>query len=137
MQQNDKLKAIIATLAQLDSKTMAEKAQDLGISRTTLWRWSKKANVRKELEKDVDDEVYTMALNLFQHMMSYGLRGDITSRKGLIATKLFFGMLGMTDTSIAERVRRLADDGITPEIYKRLYSQITKSYPTPSNFSPE
>lgn len=137
MQQHNKLKAIIATLAQLDSKTMAEKAQDLGISRTTLWRWSKKANVRKELEKHIDDEVYLMGLNLLQHIMSYGLSGDITSRKGLIATKLFFGMLGMTDTSIAERVRRLADDGITPTIYEKLYERITKSYPTPSNFSQE
>jgi biotin operon repressor len=137
MQQKDKLKAIVATLAQLDSKTMEDKARELGISRTTLWRWSKKANVRKELEKYIDGEVLMMAVNLFQQMMAYGMKGDIVSRKGLIATKLFFGMLGMTDKSIAERVRRLADDGITPEIYKQLYSRITKSYPTPSNFSQE
>lgn len=102
---------------------MAEKARKLGISRTTLWRWSKKANVREELEKHVDSELIFLKLEICQKLVQRAIAGDYK------AIRLFLELT--FDIGTEARVRRLIDAGVTPDIYKRLYLQITKSYPAP------
>lgn len=126
----EQFKAIAAVLAQIDGGTMAEKAKGLGIGRTTLWRWSRKANVRKELEQYLSAKFYVLAQLLETKLLALAY-GDLTKAKNLRAAKLVFELAGSYDSGIEERVRRLANAGVTPEIYRRLYSQITKSYPAP------
>jgi hypothetical protein len=125
MEHLQKIKSIAATLARLDGGTMEEKAKALGISRTTLWRWSKKPHVREEMDKFAAVEIRLLALNLLKQLIARMSTGDLR------AIKVFFELDGLYDHGVEERVRRLIDAGITPKIYERLYSHITKSYPAP------
>jgi len=120
----EKLKAIAAVLAQIDDgKTMEEKARALKISRATLWRWSKKANVRAELAKHVDSEFQWLALSVKQTLVQRAIAEDLK------AIQLYLELTD--DIGIEARVRRLIDAGVTPAVYADLYRQITaaKNYP--------
>lgn len=119
---SDKLKAIAATLARIDDgRTMEEKARELGTSRTTLWRWSKRADVRKELEKHVDTELQVLKLAIVNNLAHRAIAGNSK------AIRLYLELAGMYGTGIEASVRRLIDAGITPAVYADLYRQITSA----------
>jgi hypothetical protein len=103
---------------------MAEKARALGISRTTLWRWSKKADVSAELEKHVDGELIFLKLEICQKLVPRAIAGDYK------AMRLFLELT--FDIGTEARVRRLIDAGVTPAVYADLYRKITtaNNYPT-------
>lgn len=75
---------------------------------------------------DINDvEFYALALAVCEKLTTRALTGDLR------AIKRFLELAGMYDIGIEARVRRLIDAGITPDIYKQIYLQITKSYPEP------
>ena len=117
---SDKAKAAAATIARIDDgRTMEEKARELGISRTTLWRWSKRADVRKELEKHVDSELQILKLAIIQNLAQRAIAGNSK------AIRLYLELASMYDTGIEASVRRLIAAGVTPAVYADLYRQIT------------
>ncbi len=120
----NKVKAIASALAKIDGSTMEEKARELGISRTTLWRWAKKASVRKELERYVDAKSHLLGLNLYRKVIAQAMSGDIAKGKAFQATKLFLELAGLGG-SLEERISHLIEAGITPAVYAKLYHQIT------------
>ena len=86
----EKVKAIAATLARIDDgRTMEEKARALSISRSTLYRWSKKAEVREELEKYLDVEFYALAREIVHRLAQRALAGNSK------AIQLYLELAGM------------------------------------------
>lgn len=114
--EREKLQALVSLLAKVNGN-MEETARELGISRTTLWRWSKKANVKKELSKRMDAEFQSLAFKLYKELAVNAMADDFKSMKLFIELAL--------DRSLDERVRYLVDAGVTPEMYERWYLQFT------------
>jgi hypothetical protein len=121
---NKKLMAVASLLAKLEG-TMTKKAKKLGISRTTLWRWSKKVEVKEALASIVGDEFKLLAVELFQKLKARAQAGDLRAIRiylELSGTSFTKRVVHPTELAIME----LAAAGVTPAFYQAVYDDFVK-----------
>ncbi|MHA2429064.1 MAG: phBC6A51 family helix-turn-helix protein [Candidatus Hermodarchaeia archaeon] len=116
MKQFDKkFKATAALVQSLSGKgTMKDKAADCGVSRTTLWRYCNKAELRELLTAKQKAEVQKLLPKAIEKLSAKAMKGNIR------AIELLFKTIGLIP-STEQKIIDIILSGVTPDEYSEYY----------------